>query len=430
MSTGCIARCLCGVLLLAALSVNARDGQPISLVFEDAPVQKVLQALADHQQLNLVVAPGVSGNLSLNLHQIPWQQALEIILQMGQLSLEQHGTVMMVYPDSHIKVRQQQQEEYAEKQRQQLPLQNRAFALQYAEASEVLSNLQSQKGTLLTARGSASVDKRTNTLLVRDTGDALVQVDAWITTLDKPVAQVQLAAHIVTISSEHLNALGVNWGMSEAASSAQQALQMHRFNVNLPVESPSINAGFHLARLSGRLLDLELTALEQENEVEIIASPRLFTAHQQTASIKQGTEIPYQVSSGASGSTSIEFKEAVLGMEVTPKILHNGQITLNLLISQNMPGRAIKQGEDGEALAIDKQEIQTQVTVQDGETIVLGGIFQQQKNQGARQVPGLATLPGIGYWFRSTSQQHTRRELVIFITPTLIASAKGAATAG
>ncbi|SLM64893.1 MULTISPECIES: DNA uptake porin HofQ [Dickeya] len=423
MYTGCIARGLCGFLLLAGLAAEAGDTPPISLAFEDVPVQKVLQALADHQQLNLVVAPGVSGNLSLNLHQVPWQQALDIILQMGQLTLEKHGTVMMVYPESHIKVRQQQQEENAEKQRQQSPLENRALTLQYAEASDVLTSLQSQRSTLLTSRGSASVDKRTNTLLVRDTASALEQVAAWVAALDKPLAQVQLAAHIVTMSSEHLKALGVNWGMQEATNTAQ-ALQMQRFNVSLPVESPAINAGFHLARLNGRLLDLELMALEQENEVEIIASPRLFTAHQQTASIKQGTEIPYQVSSGASGSTSIEFKEAVLGMEVTPKVLHGGQITLNLLISQNMPGRAIKQGEEGEALAIDKQEIQTQVTVQDGETIVLGGIFQQQKNLGARQVPGLGALPGIGHWFRSTSQQHTRRELVIFITPTLILPVK------
>ncbi|WP_084682753.1 DNA uptake porin HofQ [Dickeya sp. MK7] len=416
------------MMLFGCVLAEARGDEPVSLAFDDVPVQRVLQALADHLQLNLVVAPGVTGNVSLNLQQVPWQQALDIILHMGQLTIERQDSVMMVYPDTYMKDRQRQQEELAAKQRQQLPLQNLSVTLQYAEATDVVASLQSQRGTLLTERGSVTVDKRTNTLLVRDVVSALEQIRPWIGELDKPLAQVQLAAHIVTISSEHLKALGVNWGLGDAAT-AGQALQMNNFSVSLPVESPAVNAGFHLAKLNGRLLDLELMALEQENEVEIIASPRLFTAHQQTASIKQGTEIPYQVSSGASGSTSIEFKEAVLGMEVTPRILHGGQITLNLLISQNMPGRAIKQGEGGEILAIDKQEIQTQVTVQDGETIVLGGIFQQQKNQGERQVPGLGALPGIGQWFRSGNQQHTRRELVIFITPTLIQSARRAPAA-
>ncbi|QDX28706.1 DNA uptake porin HofQ [Dickeya poaceiphila] len=433
MKTGCFpGRRLCRycwlVMLFCSMATHAGGDVPVSLAFDDVPVQRVLQALADHQQLNLVVAPGVAGNISLNLQQVPWQQALDIILRMGQLTIERQGGVMMVYPDTYVKDQQRQQEELATRQRLQLPLQNLSVTLQYAEATDVVANLQSQRGTLLTERGSVTVDKRTNTLLVRDVSAALEQLRPWIEELDKPLAQVQLAAHIVTISSEHLKALGVNWGLGEATT-AGQALQMNNFSVSLPVESPAVNAGFHLAKLNGRLLDLELMALEQENEVEIIASPRLFTAHQQTASIKQGTEIPYQVSSGASGSTSIEFKEAVLGMEVTPRILHGGQITLNLLISQNMPGRAIKQGEGSEILAIDKQEIQTQVTVQDGETIVLGGIFQQQKNQGERQVPGLGALPGIGQWFRSSNRQHTRRELVIFITPTLIQAAKRAPAA-
>lgn len=200
---------------------------------------------------------------------------------------------------------------------------------------------------------------------------------------------------------------------------ASQKLRIDNFSVGLPVENSAITAGFHLARISGRILDLELSALEQENQVEIIASPRLLTAHLQTASIKQGTEIPYEVSSGSSGATSIEFKDAVLGMEVTPKILPNGRITLTLQISQNMPGRSIKQGE-GEALAIDKQEIKTQVTVKDGETIVLGGIFQRQRNQATDKVPGVGDIPLLGSLFKHSNQQHKRRELVIFITPTLV----------
>lgn len=406
-------------LLLLTAPFQASAESSVSMAFEDSPIPRVLQALADHQQLNVVIAPGVTGNLSLRLADIPWQQALDIVLRMGKLSVERNGNVLMVFPVDHLESLQKERDERVAEQAQKLPLHNISVALQYADATEVAASVQAQRGTLLSTRGSVTVDKRTNTLLIRDTEEALAQLEPWVKELDLPLAQVQLAAHIVTISSEHLQALGVNWGLGEG-DVANKALRLNNFNVGLPVDTPAINAGFHLARLNGRLLDLELMALEQESQVEIIASPRLFTAHQQTASIKQGTEIPYQVSSGASGSTSIEFKEAVLGMEVTPDILRAGRITLNLKISQNMPGQTIKQGDNGEALAIDKQEIQTQVTVADGETIVLGGIFQQQKKNSDRQVPLLGEVPVFGHLFRNHTQQHTRRELVIFITPTLI----------
>ncbi|GKV81738.1 porin [Pectobacterium carotovorum subsp. carotovorum] len=417
-------RMLCRVvawswLLLLASPFQASAESSVSMAFEDSPIPRVLQALADHQQLNVVIAPGVTGNLSLRLADIPWQQALDIVLRMGKLSVERNGNVLMVFPADHLESLQKERDERVAEQAQKLPLHNLSVALQYADATEVAASVLAQRGTLLSTRGSVTVDKRTNTLLIRDTEEALAQLESWVKELDLPLAQVQLAAHIVTISSEHLQALGVNWGLGEG-DAANKALRLNNFNVGLPVDTPAINAGFHLARLDGRLLDLELMALEQESQVEIIASPRLFTAHQQTASIKQGTEIPYQVSSGASGSTSIEFKEAVLGMEVTPDILRAGRITLNLKISQNMPGQTIKQGDNGEALAIDKQEIQTQVTVADGETIVLGGIFQQQKKNSDRQVPILGEVPVFGHLFRNHTQQHTRRELVIFITPTLI----------
>ncbi|MDY4316583.1 DNA uptake porin HofQ [Pectobacterium actinidiae] len=417
-------RMLCQVvawigLLLLTVPFQSSAESSVSMAFEDSPIPRVLQALADHQQLNVVIAPGVTGNLSLRLADIPWQQALDIVLRMGKLSAERNGNVLMIFPAGHLQALQKEQDERVAEQAQKLPLHNLSVALQYADVTDVATSVQAQRGTLLSTRGSVTVDKRTNTLLIRDTEEALAQLESWVKELDLPLAQVQLAAHIVTISSEHLQALGVNWGLGEG-DAANKALRLNNFNVGLPVDTPAINAGFHLARLNGRLLDLELMALEQESQVEIIASPRLFTAHQQTASIKQGTEIPYQVSSGASGSTSIEFKEAVLGMEVTPDILRAGRITLNLKISQNMPGQTIKQGDNGEALAIDKQEIQTQVTVADGETIVLGGIFQQQKKNSDRQVPLLGEVPVFGHLFRNHTQQHTRRELVIFITPTLI----------
>lgn len=393
---------------------SVQQEKPVSLAFHDTPVSLILQALAEYQDLNLVAAEGVDTNLTLRLDNVPWQQALAIVLRMGKLTMTLEGNVMMVFPQPDEQELLRQQRALAQRE----PLHNLTITLQNAEASEIAQSLESQRGKILTERGSVVVDKRTNALLLRDTQQALAQLKTWVAEMDTPLEQVQLAAHIVTISSENLRELGVRWGLA-AEERPAKTLRIDNFSVGLPVENSAITAGFHLARISGRILDLELSALEQENQVEIIASPRLLTAHLQTASIKQGTEIPYEVSSGSSGATSIEFKDAVLGMEVTPKILPNGRITLTLQISQNMPGRSIKQGE-GEALAIDKQEIKTQVTVKNGETIVLGGIFQRQSTQAADKVPGVGDVPLLGTLFKRSSKQHKRRELVIFITPTLI----------
>ena len=409
-------RWLLGMLLAFPTVVYgaAQQEKPVSLVFHDTPISLILQALAEYQQLNLVATEEIDSNLTLRLENVPWQQALAVVLRMGKLTMALEGNVMLVFPKPDEEELQRQQQMLVRQQ----PLKTLTIMLQNAQASDIAQSLEGQRGKLLTERGSVVVDKRTNALLLRDTAQALAQLKSWIAEMDTPLEQVQLAAHIVTISSENLRELGVRWGLSAEETSAKP-LRIDNFSVGLPVENSAITTGFHLARISGRILDLELSALEQENEVEIIASPRLLTAHQQTASIKQGTEIPYEVSSGASGATSVEFKEAVLGMEVTPKILPNGRITLTLQISQNMPGRTLKQNA-GEVLAIDKQEIKTQVTVKNGETVVLGGIFQRQRGKGVDKVPGVSDVPLLGSLFKHSSKQHKRRELVIFITPTLI----------
>ncbi|MGP1121671.1 DNA uptake porin HofQ [Serratia sp. CY47444] len=394
--------------------VQAQDKQQVSLEFQDTPVTVILQALADYRQMNLIVAPGVSGNLTLRLENVPWPQALALTLRMGKLTMTREGSVMLVAPEPDAQEKKQQREALAQRQ----PLHSLTLTLQNGDAAEIAESLNAQRGALLSERGSVLADKRTNTLLLRDTAPILAQLKKRVTEMDAPLAQVQLAAHIVTINSESLRELGVRWGLA-ADEKPTRPLRPGNLGVNLPLERSAVSAGFHLARISGRLLSLELTALEQENQVEIIASPRLLTAHLQTASIKQGTEIPYEVSSGASGATAIEFKEAVLGMEVTPKVLPDGRITLTLHISQNMPGRAISRGA-GEALTIDKQEIKTQITVKSGETLVLGGIFQRHSGKTADKVPGLGDAPLLGGLFRQSGVQQKKRELVIFITPTLI----------
>ena len=348
---------------------------------------------------------------------------MQAIARLHELSIEQTGNILFVQTMAVVDKRQERVHNKQLQENAQRPI-SLTIALQQADVDAVVKNLTQQKGGLLSAQGTVSADPRTNTILVRDLPENTRAVQAWIDELDQPVSQVQLTAHIVTINRESLNELGVRWGTADSdettsSDSDSSNFRLNQFNMGLPAEGRSFNAGFQIARIGGRLLELELSALEQEDNVEIIASPHLMATNLQTASIKQGTEIPYEVSSGASGSTSIEFKEAVLGMEVTPRVMRNGKITLTLQITQNMPGRSIKQG-DGEALAIDKQEIKTQVTLSDGDTVILGGIFQRQTTHGKTQVPTLGDIPLLGALFRDSTDASKRRELVIFITPKLV----------
>lgn len=398
-------------------SADKQRTQPITLAFYDAPVSLILQALAEHQRLNLIIGQGVEGRLSLQLKAIPWQQAMEVVMRMGKLTNQKQGDILIVFPEAEAVLQRQKRVEQDELNKMARPLVSLTLPLRHADATAVAAQLSAQKGTLLSMRAMVSADSRTNQLLIRDAQQELKSARAWVEALDFPIRQVQISAHIVNINSDSLRELGVRWGINRPSERVKASLG--ELNMGHAVDNPILSAGFTLARIGERLLTLELTALEQQDRVNIIASPRLLTANMQTASIKQGTEIPYQVSSGASGSTSIEFKEAVLGMEVTPRILPDESITLALQISQNMPGRKIKQAE-GEALSIDKQEIKTQVTVKDGETLVLGGIFQQQSINAENKVPGLGNLPLIGGLFKQQSMHEQRRELVIFITPTLI----------
>ncbi|MEB5974062.1 DNA uptake porin HofQ [Pantoea dispersa] len=413
------------LLWLALSSPLHATEQPLSLVFDDAPVERILQALADYQQTNLLIAPGVEGRLSLRLDNVGWERALALVTRLAKLTVIQEEGVLLVYPESWQQLQVQQAQAEREAQQQQTPLEQRTVTLHYASASDVYRSLQTER-SLMTSRGSVTVDSRTNSLLLRDSAQALRDTERWLQALDLPLEQVELAAHIVTINEEHLRELGVSWSTAPG-DVVTGALRNPQLQMPLAVSNPAIRTGVTLGQMSGELLNLELSALEQENQIEIIASPRLFTSHQQTATIKQGTEIPYEVKSGSSGATAIEFKEAVLGMEVTPVVLGNGRIQLTLRLSQNMPGRSLTMGES-QVLSIDKQEIATQVTLRDGETLALGGIFQQQRTQGEKRVPWLGEIPLLGGLFRQQTDERKKRELVIFITPRLVREA--ALTAG
>ncbi len=407
---------LLGLLLLVSAS-RATDSI-ISMNFNNAPVNEIFEALAEYEQLNLVIAPEVEGALTLHLREVPWPQAWQLVSQMARVNSEKQGNVLLVYPRAWQEEQERQIALRKEKQLLMLPLKNQMVKLLHADASAISASLHKEGVSLISPRGSVTVDTRTNSLLLRDTESSLRGMVRWIRTLDVPVEQVELVAHIVTIGQDKLRELGVRWGY-QAEEQINNALRASQFHVDLAVSEPVVTAGFTLARMDGHLLDLELSALEQEKQVEIIASPHLYTTHQQSASIKQGTEIPYEVSSGSNGGTAMEFREAVLGMEVTPVIQGNGRILLKLHISQNVPGRLIQAGRK-EIVTIDKQEIETQVSVRDGQTLALGGIFQQHRDRGRSQVPVLGSIPIIGGLFRHETTQQKNRELVIFITPRLI----------
>jgi len=398
------------LLLLLALSqpLWAAAPKPVTLVVDDVPVVQVLQALMAQENRNLVVSPDVTGSLSLNLTRVPWRQALQTVVTSAGLVLQEDGGIFYVHTAAW-------QREQQARRLLEAPLVSHSIPFTWADAADVQKNAE----RLLSPKGSLSVDKRTNRLWVRDNQSVVDVLKRWAEQMDLPVEQVELSAHIVTINEKSLRELGVKWNLAEATEAGKVG-QVTTLGADLSVASATTHVGFNIGRINGRLLDLELSALEQKQQVDIIASPRLLASHMQPASIKQGSEIPYQVSSGESGATSVEFKEAVLGMEVTPVVLPGGRVRLKLHISENMPGQVLQQA-DGETLAIDKQEIETQVEVKSGETLALGGIFSQKNKTGSDSVPGLGKIPWIGQLFRHDGKDNERRELVVFITPRLVA---------
>lgn len=387
--------------------------KPVTLVVDDVPVVQVLQSLVAQENRNLVISPDVGGTLSLNLTRVPWRQALQTVVTSAGLVLREEGGIFYVHTAAWQREQQERSEQERTRRQLDAPLVSHSIALSYADAGE----LQKDAEKLLSPKGSLSLDKRTNRLLIRDNQTVVETLQRWAAQMDIPVEQVELAAHIVTINEKSLRELGVKWSLADA--DAGKVGQLTTLGSDLSVASATSHVGFNIGRINGRLLDLELSALEQKQQVDIIASPRLLASHMQPASIKQGSEIPYQVSSGESGATSVEFKEAVLGMEVTPVVLPGGRVRLKLHISENMPGQVLQQA-DGETLAIDKQEIETQVEVKSGETLALGGIFSQKNKTGSDSVPGLGKIPWLGQLFRHDGKDNERRELVVFITPRLV----------
>lgn len=423
-------------------------GEKLSLNFQNIEVRAVLQLLADFTGMNLVTSDTVTGNLTLRLKNVPWDQALDIILKSKGLAMRQSGNVMMVAPASEIAAREKQELE-AQKQLVELePLYTEIVEIKFAKADQLatlLSTAGSQGGGasssgdrgFLSKRGSITIDQRTNSLLIRDTAEHLEEIQQVIEHLDKPVRQVLIESRIVIANNDFNKELGVRFGASAqsntlgaGASGSLDGLSLNNnnddqvradnsvgsdLNVDLPVGDPSGSIGLALAKLPlGMILELELSAMQAEGRGEIVSSPRVITSNQQQATIEQGTEIPYQEAS-SSGATSVSFKEAVLKLDVTPQITPDDRIVMDLEVSQDQVGSVFNG-----VPSIDTRSVQTQVLVDNGETVVLGGIYEQNTQDNIERVPFFGDLPYVGFLFKNTAKTDQKRELLVFVTPKIV----------
>jgi|TARA_B100000614_G_scaffold107448_1_gene96696 type IV pilus assembly protein PilQ len=424
---------------MAKLEKSQYEGEPISLDFQDVPVRQVLQIIAKVNGFNLVTTDTVTGNVSISLTGVPWDQALDMILKIKGLDKRQEGNILLIAPSEELSQRETQKLQSDQQVAQLAPLASASITVNYAKAAELSQILKAEEGAggILTDRGTVTVDSRTNTILVRDTQASIDEARRVIESLDIPVKQVLIESRMVTVRDNVDEQLGVRWGFSdrqddngvsgslsgaETIAGGNVPALGDRLNVNLPVASAAGSIGFQIASLAdGTILDLELSALESENKGEIIASPRITVANQQEAYIEQGTEIPYSQAT-SSGATSVEFKKAVLSLKVTPHITPDNRIILDLIVTQDTRGETV-QTATGDAVAIDTQEIKTQVLVENGETIVLGGIFQQVNSNDVSKVPLFGDLPVVGALFRNSSTVYQKRELLIFVTPKIVTEA-------
>lgn len=409
-------------------------GERLSLNFQDIGVRAVLQLLADFTGLNVVVSDSVGGSLTLRLKNVPWDQALDIILRTQGLAKRQNGNVIFIAPQQEIAAYEQQRLE-AQRQKEDLaPLRTEYVQVNYAKASELASILQSEGSSLLSERASVTVDQRTNTLLIRDTAANLEEARRVVSRLDVPVRQVLIESRIVVATDDFNKELGVRFGVHRDTTNDLEGGVLtnnvdqvdnlidndpidNRWNVNLPVDNPAGSVALALAKLPfGTLLELELSALQAEGRGEIISSPRVITANQKEALIEQGVEIPYQEAAGE-GATSVSFQKAVLSLTVTPQITPDDRVIMDLHVTQDTVGEIF-----AGVPSIDTRELNTQVLVDNGETVVLGGIYEQTKNNQVNRVPFFSNLPIVGRLFKQTITSNEKSELLVFVTPRIVRS--------
>ena len=437
-------------------------GERLSLNFQDIPVRAVLQLIADFTGLNVVVSDSVDGNLTLRLKNVPWDQALDIILKAKGLSKRESGNVMLVAPSEEIAAQEKIDLEASQAITELSPLRSVFFTINFAKVTELESLFsggggegEKAGGSLLTSRGSVIIDERTNTLIVKDTDEVISEVRRILNKLDVPIRQVLIGSRIVIASDDFSKELGARFGVTDVSSNGADGIntvsgtmestneiigsaidnlsdaangtpfpvdlptgytggRLDRLGVNLPVIGTNVGAIAFSVLKGGTLIDLEISAMQNENKGEVVSSPRVVTADRHEAFIEQGVEIPY-LSASSSGATSVEFKKAVLSIQVTPQITPDDRIIMDLTVNKDSVGEVFSG-----IPSIDTREVQTQVLVNNGDTIVLGGIYEQVTRDEVDKIPVLGDLPLLGFLFRHTLESDQKAELLIFVTPKIL----------
>ena len=446
------------------LEEKVYTGEALSMEFQDVEIRSVLDILAQFTEMNIVASDSVAGNITLRLINVPWDQALDIILKSKNLGKRENGNVILVAPSTELAEQEARELEAQQAVESYAPLRTEYIRLSYAKAADVLTLISQGSGstgssgtgnansvdnnTLLSNRGTVTVDERTNTLIIKDVAESIENIHKLIGKIDIPVRQVMIEARIVSATDSFSKEIGVRWGiLSNGAANNRNLLvggsnqtlwdlkdfdvetttvngqtvsypkydisRPDNLNVDLGVANPAGRIAFGLLSMSDVMLDLELSALQADNRGEVISTPKILTADKQTAKVSSGTQIPYQEASD-SGATTTSFKEAALSLEATPNITPDGKIGLQLLITNGTPTIINNQ------VAIAEDSISTNVIVEDGQTVVLGGVFKNRKSNGVDKVPFLGDLPYVGRAFRKDVRNNAKEELLIFVTPKLI----------
>jgi len=426
------------------------SGEKLSLNFQNIEVRAVLQLIADFTGLNIVASDAVKGSITLRLKNVPWDQALDIILKTQGLGMRKSGNVVLVAPNAELATREKQELE-AQKQKVDLsPLHTEFYTISYAKASDIAKILKAKENSILTKRGSVTVDERTNTLMVLESAEKHEEVAKLIAKLDVAIRQVMIESRIVIANDDFSRDLGVRTGVSgydingsdvTTLSGSSVGANNHlasitnsmitgdpwtwpeltdRYNFNLPAGGSAGRIGLAILG-SDYLVDLELSALQTEGRGEVVSNPRVVTSNQMEAKIEQGVDIPYQEAS-SSGATSVSFKKAVLSLAVTPQITPDDRVVMDLKVNKDSVG-----GIYSGVPSINTRSVETQVLVNNGDTVVLGGIYETSKANGETKIPLLGDIPILGYLFRSTSKTETKSELLIFVTPKILNESLSAA---
>ncbi|WP_372822923.1 type IV pilus secretin PilQ [Pseudomonas parafulva] len=402
------------LLTLRAMAEPLYKGEPLSLNFQDVEVRAVLQVLADYTGINLVASDTVQGNITLRLHEVPWDQALELVLRSRGLAKREEGNVLLVAPAAELAEQSREARIDQALEAQLQPLHRELLPIHHADASDLakllLESLADDEPAA--GRGSLSVDSRTNTLIATQSAARLAELRQLVADLDVPVRQVMIEARIVEANVDYENVLGIRWGAKLGGMPVRSGSELF---VDLGAQGATSGVGVGVVR-GDVLLDLELSAMEKSGNGEVISQPKVVTADKETARILKGTEVPYQQSS-KSGATSVAFREASLSLEVTPQITPDGKVIMAVRVTKDEPDYV---NALNDVPPIRKNEVNAKVRVADGETIVIGGVYSTSHNNVVDKVPFLGDLPYVGRLFRRDVLQEKKSELLVFLTPRIM----------